>query len=119
MCAVVTSPSTGCPSAVPFSVNLFLNPGSAGNMRIIPFPVLLISNINYVIADSSDYMTDAVTLDFSTCSRRRCARINIENDIQVEEDEYFKVFLQSSDQQLTLSLSTATIEINNDNDGMV
>ena len=36
---------------------------------------------------------------------------------QLEEDEFFTVFLQSSDQQLTLNPSTATIEINSDEDG--
>ena len=71
----------------------------------------------YVVTDSSDYVSETQTLDFSTCSRRSCATINIVNDVQVEGDEFFSVILQSSNQQLTLSPSTATIEINNDNDG--
>ena len=71
----------------------------------------------YVVTDSSDYESDLESLDFSSCSRRSCATINIVDDVQVEEDEFFSVTLQSSNQQLTLSSSTATLEINNDNDG--
>ena len=56
-------------------------------------------------------------MDFSLCSRLSCATINIVNDAQLEEDEFFTVFLQSSDQQLMLNPSTATIEINSDEDG--
>ena len=64
-------------------------------------------------------MPEPETLDFSACSRRSCARINIVNDIQVEEDEFFTVCLRSSDQRLILNTSSATIEINNDDDGML
>ena len=64
-------------------------------------------------------MTDAQTLDFSACSRRSCARINIVNDFEVEEDEFFEAFLTSSDQQIIVDPSSTTIEINNDNDGML
>ena len=72
-----------------------------------------------VIADPSDYVPEPETFEFSACSRRSCARINIVNDIQVEEDEIFAVFLLSSDQQFTLDPLSATIEINNDIDGML
>ena len=67
----------------------------------------------------TDYILEPDTLEFPSCSRQSCATLNIVNDAQIEEDESFTVFLQSSDQQLTLNLSSATIEVNNDNDGML
>ena len=120
VCAAVIAPSVGCPSTSPFSVSLLFLPGTAGNitrLQLLVFRSCICDDANVVVTDSSDYVSEPQTLDFSSCSRRCCATINIVNDIQVEEDEFFNVFLQSSNQQLTLNSSSATIEINNDNDG--
>ena len=41
----------------------------------------------------------------------------MENDLQLEEDEYFSLVLQSPNPRHTLDPSIVTIEINNDADG--
>ena len=120
VCATVTIPSVGCPSALPFSNILMFLPGTAGNITYKITTVSFMScyyDDGYVVTDSSDYVSEPDTLDFSLCSRRSCATMNIVNDAQLEEDESFSVTLLSSNQRVTLSSSTATIEINNDNDG--
>ena len=122
MCASVTVPSSGCASASPFAVNFLFSSGTAGNVTrpllSFPFTSYDYHDEGYVFADFSDYgSTSADSLEFSACSRRSCATIRMENDLQLEEDEYFHLVLQSPNPRHNLDPSLVIIEINNDADG--
>ena len=121
VCASVTVPSSGCASASPFTVNLLFSSGTAGNVTrpLLSFPFTsYYYDDGYVFADFSDYgSTSANCLEFSACSRRSCATIRMENDLQLEEDEFFSLVLQSPNPRHILNPSIVTIEINNDADG--
>ena len=88
VCAVVTIPSAGCPSASPFSVNLLFLNCTTGIITRPLYTINFIEKITidrYVIADVCDYVSVLNTLDFSSCSRQSCAMIHIANDTVLED----------------------------------
>ena len=71
----------------------------------------------FVVAGPSDYTSEPDTLEFAACSRRSCASIAIENDNQLEGNEFFYIQMFSLNSTVTIDTSRTKIEINDDRDG--
>ena len=56
-------------------------------------------------------------MEFAACSRRSCASIAIENDNQLEGNEFFYIQMFSLNSTVTIDTSMTKIEINDDRDG--
>ena len=58
-------------------------------------------------------------MEFAACSRRSCASIAIENDNQLEGNEFFYIQVSSQNLTVTTDTSMTKIEINDDRNGML
>ena len=84
--------------------------------------VCLISHLTCLPpVNPEDYKANtSTTIEFSRCSRRQCApSITFVNDRMVENDEFFKIVIESRNQSLVkTSPSSATVIIKDDSESV-